>query len=129
MADSNKIYTVLFMGPSGSGKDTQASLLKKFLEKRDGQASVLEVGTGDKLREAAQKETYIARFIHKIVLEKGKKIPDLLALWAIGQVLINEMQEGQHLLFSSSPRSIFEAELLDDLFLDLGRNNVFLYLS
>lgn len=126
----NKIYNLLFLGPSGSGKDTQAGLITKFLEERDGFGSVLNVYTGDVLRELAKGDAYIAKFVHKIVVERGFKIPDIFAAWSIGQVLINGMKENQHLVFSGSPRSVIEVQLLNEFLSALGRENIYyIYLN
>ena len=125
MIEYTNRYNLLFMGSSGSGKDTQAGLMKEFLERRDGIDSVLYVYTGDVLRDLAKQETYIAKLVHKIAVKEGGKVPDLLAAWGIGEVLVSKMKESHHLIFSSSPRSVVEVQLLNEIFNALGRKNIF----
>lgn len=106
--------TFWFMGLSGSGKDTQVLLLKEFLEKRDGLGSVLYVYTGQVLRDATKSQTYVGGLIDEKVMRAGDKAPDFLAIWAWGDYLVKNMKEGQHVIFSSSPRTFYEAAVIDD---------------
>lgn len=116
---------VFFMGLSGSGKDTQAGFLKEFLEKRDGEGSVLYIYTGDILRDLAKKDTSMGRWIQTSVMEAGKTAPASVAIWAWQQFLNENFQGGEHLIFSSSPRTSIEAWALDDFMKGFGISAVF----
>lgn len=121
----NQPITVFFMGFSGCGKDTQAGLLKAFLEKRDGADSVFYIYTGDELRKLVKEPFYTAKKIQEEVLGPGRKAPDFLAVYAWANILIPRFEPRQHLLFSSSPRTLLEAKILDDMAEFYGREEVY----
>src|SRR3989344_8677758 len=114
-----------FMGFSGSGKDTQAELLKDFLEKRDGPGSVLWISTGDILRNLVVKESYAGRVIDRKLMKAGELAPSFLVtlLWA--ETAVMELKENQHVIFPSSPRSMEEARNLDEFAAFFDRKAVF----
>ncbi|PIR69204.1 MAG: hypothetical protein COU47_03830 [Candidatus Niyogibacteria bacterium CG10_big_fil_rev_8_21_14_0_10_46_36] len=113
---------VMFMGLPGSGKDTQADLLQKALETS---GKVLYIYTGEKLRNAMRLGTYTAREIKEKVMDVGAKAPDFLAVWAWGQSFIADLEEGQHIILSSSPRTRMESQFLDDAFSFYGITRVY----
>jgi adenylate kinase family enzyme len=120
------LLNFIFIGRSGSGKGTQAELLKKHLEEKYGPDSVLYVYTGAKLRELAeQKEFLTARLVDEKVMKAGAKAPDFLAVWAWASRFIQEMDEKKNLIVDGSPRTILEAKMLDESFLFYGRKKVF----
>lgn len=116
----------IFLGRSGSGKGTQAELLKKYLERKSGTNSVLYVYTGAKLRElVGQKELLTARLVDEKVMKAGAKAPDFLAVWAWSDRLVKEIDEKEHLIVDGSPRTIMEAKMIDEAFLFYGRKKFF----
>ena len=72
-----------FIGKSGSGKGTQAELLKAYFEKKDPSRPVLWFGSGDHLRTLAKGDTYTAERT-KEFLDNGWLIPEFLiiSIWA-----------------------------------------------
>ncbi|MBI2628077.1 MAG: nucleoside monophosphate kinase [Candidatus Niyogibacteria bacterium] len=120
------LLNFIFIGRSGSGKGTQAELLKKHLEEKYGPDSVLYIYTGAKLRElVGQKEFLTARLVDEKVMKAGAKAPDFLAVWAWASRFIQEMDEKKNLIVDGSPRTILEAKMLDESFLFYGRKKVF----
>lgn len=114
-----------FLGFSGSGKDTQAELLKEFLEKRDGEGLVLWISTGDILRDMVAKGSYAGGVIDKKLLKAGELAPPFLATFFWAEAAIRELKEDQHLIFPSSPRTSEEARNLDDFAAFFDRKSVF----
>ena len=126
----DKRYNVLFIGFSGSGKDTQAHLLENVLRERGGKDSVLYIYTGEHLREAVKRGGHTGQYIQKKVMEAGNKAPDYLAIWAWGNDLVYKMSPEHHLVFSGSPRTKLEAIALDDAFVFHDRPHVYpIYLN
>ena len=117
-------FTFLLFGRSGCGKGTQAKLLQKFLEKKDGSDSALYVYAGDKMRELVQKSDSLTAKLTNEIFLAGEKIPDFLAIWAWADDLVCELKEETHLIIDGSPRSALEAKALDDTFEFYKRENI-----
>lgn len=121
----------MFIGLSGSGKGTQANLLKDYLKKRDGENSVTTVYAGENFRKLMKRDCYTAK-LSKNLTESGKLSPGFLAVWAWSSVLVDIMESDKHLIMDGSPRRLMEAKLIDEamefygigkvypIFLDIG---------
>ncbi|MBI4118684.1 MAG: nucleoside monophosphate kinase [Parcubacteria group bacterium] len=110
--------TIIILGRSGSGKGTQAELLKKLIE------PCLYVYTGDLFRELAQTETAAGRKVKEIV--EGGGLPDeWLAAFLWQRKLIDSLKSGrENLIIDGSPRRLDEAREMDEVLLWLGRADI-----
>ena len=101
--------TFVFLGRTGSGKDTQADFLKKLPDFSDA----IEISTGDFFREFATKSTLLGRKT-KETLGVGGRQPDwfAFAVWLFG--FGERVQSEEIILASGSPRSLREAGLIDE---------------
>ncbi|BCX13667.1 MAG: adenylate kinase [Candidatus Dojkabacteria bacterium] len=121
--------TILFLGLSGSGKDTQAELLAEKL----GNATV--ISTGEILRQVAKSgEGELANKI-KSYLDKGLWVPDEL----VYEILGNHLKKitYKHIFLSGAVRTSSQVALLDNeleklqrplemvIILDVSREEVF----
>jgi adenylate kinase len=89
---------IILLGAQGSGKGTQAHLLK---EKYD----LVHISTGDLLREAAAKDPKIAQ-----QLTTGKLFSDKQII-----ALIKEKINDKGIIFDGFPRTLPQAEALDEI--------------
>lgn len=103
--------TIIFIGRSGSGKGTQAELLIKHLESQ-GQTPVVYIETGRFVRELVSQPTYSGR-LAKVIMEKGGRQPNFIAIHAWSDFLLNNLTGGEHLVFDGTSRSLVEAEALN----------------
>lgn len=115
--DRNKQFYI-FLGRSGSGKGTQAALLKKFLEE-NGVHNILHVTTGGGFRDFIKEDSYIASLAREIN-ETGNLQPEFLAVWNWANIFINSLQGGETILLDGAPRRPFEADILHSLVALLG---------
>jgi adenylate kinase len=106
--------TIVVLGKSGSGKDTQAEMLLADLKPS------LLISTGDSVREMSQKETRLGERIQQI-LGEGGLLPAWLAAFLWERELANKFKGDEHLVFSSSPRRVEEAKELDEVLRWLNR--------
>src|SRR3989344_186450 len=83
-----KSTTLMFLGRSGSGKDTQIEMLMR----RPDLAGAIETNTGNILRKMATKDTILGRKI-KWILDNGKLMPGWLSFSAWLSYLIKEAKE------------------------------------
>lgn len=106
----NKDQTaIIFIGRSGSGKGTQAKLVKDSLE--NDNKSVLYIGTGNHFREMMKQTDHTALLVKKIYDEGGRH-PDFLAITMLGNIFRFEYKEGQDVIIDGAARSLHEAGVL-----------------
>lgn len=105
--------TYIFYGSSGSGKGTQALLLKEHLEKQDSENKTLYIETGFRLREFVKKENHSSK-LTKNILESGELLPEFLPIWIWTDFLIDNVKTGkEHLILDGLVRRVGEAPVLD----------------
>lgn len=101
---------VLFMGPPGAGKGTQADLLA---ERR----GLRKLSTGEMLRSHVRRSTPLGERAESIMAE-GKLVPDDLIVAMVRSELAD--QERVRVLLDGFPRTTGQAESLDRLLEELG---------
>ncbi|AIZ44676.1 adenylate kinase [Deinococcus radiopugnans] len=104
----NKV--VIFLGPPGAGKGTQA-------ERLAAEQDLVKISTGDILRDHVQRGTELGQQI-KPILDAGQLVPDEI-LMALIRDRLAEM-EGVRVIFDGFPRTRAQAEALDVLLEEMG---------
>ena len=110
---------IILLAPPLSGKGTQASLLKNKL-------NLVHISIGDMLRKASQNNDDLAKKINE-VLSSGALVSDDLAIELLEKALI-ENKESNGFVFDGFPRTIPQAEKLDELFNELNLNLDYVFL-
>jgi adenylate kinase len=113
--------TIIFFGPSGSGKGTQAKLLVSELEKKDSR-EVHYIETGQRFRDFATEASYTAR-LTKEIMTKGGLLPEFLPIWIWTEYLIRHVSGDEHLILDGLSRRIHEAPILDSAMKFYKRKN------
>lgn len=106
---------VVFFGPPGSGKGTQASRLAAAL-------GIPQISTGDLLRANVARGTELGK-IAKPIMESGALVPDDLVTRMLKERLAEPDAAGGA-LFDGYPRTVPQAEALDGLLAESGRKVV-----
>ncbi|MES2986158.1 MAG: nucleoside monophosphate kinase [Patescibacteria group bacterium] len=106
-------HTVICMGRSGSGKGTQIKLLQELIKKQHSDASMIHIETGEYFRAFIQENSVSAHISKKVYLE-GQRQPDFLAISMWGYVLCKDYTGDEHLVFDGTPRSPYEAAIIQD---------------
>lgn len=104
---------VVFFGPPGSGKGTQASRLAATL-------GIPQVSTGDLLRSHVAGGTELGR-IAKPIMESGALVPDDLVTRMLKE-RIEAPDASTGALFDGFPRTVPQAEALERLLEEEGRS-------
>lgn len=94
---------LVFLGPPGSGKGTQAVRVAKALK-------LAHISTGDLLREAVKNKTELGKKVESIMKE-GHLVPDEMVISLIGQKL-STLEEKQGFILDGFPRNLPQAESL-----------------
>ena len=97
---------VVFIGPPGSGKGTQASQLCQHL-------SITHLSTGDMFRTAIQEETELGVQAQQY-MDRGELVPDQLVVSMVADTLMSPPCNSGCLL-DGFPRSLPQAEALDQI--------------
>lgn len=107
-ADAKKLLArpVIFLGPPGAGKGTQAKLVASHY-------GVPHLSTGDMLRENVVSATPLGE-LAKPIMERGELVPDDLILRMVGE-RIARTDCAQGFVFDGFPRTLAQAEALDQI--------------
>jgi adenylate kinase len=116
--------TFIFIGKSGSGKGTQAALLADYLKKKSSN-KIFNIETGAEFRKFINGTTYSAKMAKEIQVA-GERQPDFLAINMWGQLFINTLEEGEHIIADGCPRSKLEAMILETAFRFYKRERPFI---
>ncbi|WP_129790935.1 adenylate kinase [Sphingosinicella sp. CPCC 101087] len=104
---------IILLGPPGAGKGTQAARLVH-------DRGMVQISTGDMLREAVRAGTEIGRMADEI-MKAGKLFPDDLMSQILGARL-DQPDTGRGVIFDGYPRTHAQAEALDRLLAERGRH-------
>jgi adenylate kinase len=116
--------TIIFIGPQGSGKGTQIERLYKVIAEKDPTRRVVDIQTGRRFRAlAAKRETYAERKIER-TLDTGALQPDFLTHILWGQAMLDQLDPKSHLLIDGFPRTVPQAQILEDALQFFERNQV-----
>lgn len=111
----NTPRTIIFIGPQGSGKGTQAKLLAQKIQG-------IYVGTGSLFRKIAKEETEFGRYIRDLINH------GLLASDSDVEKILNEnlskMDHEHSIIFDGVPRRLSQAEFLVNYMHIAGKKDV-----
>jgi adenylate kinase len=97
---------LVFLGPAGSGKGTQA-------KKLEDEFGVTQISTGDLLREAVRQETELGKKAAPL-MQAGRLVPDELVIGIIAERLGAGGFGPGGILLDGFPRTLPQAEALDE---------------
>ncbi len=104
---------VVFLGPPGAGKGTQARELAR-------EAGVAHIATGDMLREAAAAGTPLGREAKRI-MDTGALVPDDVIVGLIAEHM-RAPDAAAGFILDGFPRTIAQAQALERLLADVGHD-------
>jgi len=102
---------ILFMGPPGAGKGTQAErIVNKY--------NIPHISTGDMFRKAIAKQTELG-IIAKQIVEQGGLVPDDVTIGIVKERL-SEADCKNGFLLDGFPRNVEQAKSLDDIMFSIN---------
>jgi adenylate kinase len=99
---------VVFLGPPGAGKGTQAQRLAE-------EKGFIHISTGDLLREAVKKGTPLG-LKAKEYMERGELVPDDLIVAMIKE----KLPKGGNVILDGFPRTVNQARALEQMLEEIG---------
>jgi adenylate kinase len=102
---------LIFLGPPGAGKGTQAQRIEEAYDIR-------QLSTGDMLRAAVAAETEIGKQA-KDIMARGDLVPDAVVVGIIAD-RINQADCANGFILDGFPRNVAQAEALDAMLVDQG---------
>ncbi len=103
---------LILLGPPGAGKGTQAERMTEDFD-------LPYISTGDMLREAVKSGTPLGSEA-KSYMDKGELVPDEVIIGVILEK-VRSAEAADGFILDGFPRTIAQAEALDDAFASLGR--------
>src|SRR3954465_11773153 len=100
------MLNIVLFGPPGSGKGTQA-------EKIISKYNLIHLSTGDMLRAEIAAQSALGQEAKKL-MDKGELVPDAIVIGMIENKL-DSNKEAVGFVFDGFPRTVKQAEALDDL--------------
>lgn len=105
------MFNLILFGPPGSGKGTQSeNIIAKY--------GLVHLSTGDLLRAQISAGTPLG-LEAKSIMEKGQLVPDNVVIGMINDVM-SYNKDAQGFLFDGFPRTVAQAEALDQLLKENG---------
>lgn len=104
----------ILLGPPGSGKSTQAELLKKALD-------VAHIDIGSELRAAAEEDTPLGREINETIHIRHSLTSDAI-MKAVFEKAIRRVPESQGILLDGAPRRASQIDEVTAVLRSVGRS-------
>lgn len=104
---------LIFLGPPGSGKGTQAQILSQAQK-------IPHISTGDILRDAVAKKTHLGEKAQSY-MDKGELVPDELML----ELVRDRLSQGDVAagwILDGFPRTVVQATFLDELLYEISQS-------
>jgi len=106
-------FTIIFIGPQGSGKGTQIEKLDAVLNEKDPMRTTVDFQTGRRFRALAMKgegftEEHVAQ-----TLDSGVLQPLFLSVVLWGDAMREHLTPNRHVLIDGFPRTVSEAIVLE----------------
>jgi adenylate kinase len=111
----HRFDAIIFIGPQGSGKGTQASILARQID-----AEYIEAGA--MLRKISRQDSDFGRHINNLV-SRGDLVDDSELIQIINEGMSTASKD-RAVIFDGTPRKIKQAEFLIDFLRDIGRKNI-----
>lgn len=103
---------ILLFGAPGTGKGTQSAFLVSRM-------NFFHISTGDLFRSALSQKTALG-LKAQVYMDKGQLVPDQIVIDLIKEKL-SSLPEDQSIVLDGFPRTLVQAEALDELFLSLNK--------
>ncbi len=113
LKESSSMTNIVLFGPPGAGKGTQATILKDTY-------NLKHISTGDVFRYNIKNQTELGKMA-KEYMDKGQLVPDEVTIEML-KAEVEKNIDGNGFIFDGFPRTVAQAEALEDLMQEEGTN-------
>jgi adenylate kinase len=113
MNTTEKPLTVLFYGPSGSGKGTQARLLQEHLRREDTSRECEYIETGSLVREFQEGNGY-TRGLVRVATGGGGLLPSFIPIHLWTKYFVERFEGVEHIILDGLARRRHEVDVLEE---------------
>ena len=106
------MYNIIFFGPPGAGKGTQAKIISNYLK-------ISHLSTGDILRNKLKDNDNLAKKL-KEIMSSGNLVSDDILNSIVSSRLINEVKNG--FILDGYPRTLNQSEFLNNFLLETSNS-------
>ena len=106
------MYNIIFFGPPGAGKGTQAKIISNYLK-------ISHLSTGDILRNKLKDNDNLAKKL-KEIMSSGNLVSDDILNSIVSSRLINEVKNG--FILDGYPRTLNQSEFLNNFLLQTSNS-------
>ncbi len=106
------MLNLILFGPPGSGKGTQAAKLEKTY-------GLIHISTGDLFRSEIESGTDLGKQAHEY-MSRGELVPDEVTIGMLRNKMLAH-REAQGFIFDGFPRTVPQAEALDQMLSDMNQ--------
>lgn len=117
-------FTIIFIGPQGSGKGTQIQKLNTLLQEKDPTHTTVDFQTGRRFRALAMKQEGYTETRVGETLDSGVLQPLFLSVVLWGDAMREHMRPDRHVLIDGFPRTVAEAVVLESAFSFYDRKEI-----
>ena len=115
------MHTLLFIGPQGSGKGTQVSMLEESW-KASGRA-ITRIQTGDIFRALSTTDSFAAQTINECITA-GRLMPNAITDGLVVERILREIDAQNTLIFDGYPRNQVQVATLMEVLQFFGRKKI-----
>lgn len=115
--NTDKFFFIM-IGRSGSGKGTQAELVKSYFEnlykENNLNIEVKHITTGGNFRKFIETNNFTAKQSVDII-NQGGLMPEFLAVWNWSNIFVENMTGSESVILDGAPRKLIEMQALDSV--------------
>lgn len=121
-------HTFVFVGRSGCGKGTQASLLMQYMKDKFPEETIFYLETGQQFRDFTNSTGY-TNSLAKQIQQTGGLQPAFLAVWMWAHIFVEKLVGNENLFIDGTPRKLGEAIIFTESMKFYGRKPYVIHLN
>jgi adenylate kinase family enzyme len=111
--NNDQPLSVILFGLQGSGKGTQAQLLKEYLDSNTSRET-LYLETGQLLRDFIEEDNYTSKLVDTTI-SNGELLPSFMPTFVLGRKMVHTFTGQENVIFDGATRRVNQTVMLDSM--------------